>query len=56
MLSPPGTHTDLISLSLSWSTWVALGAATAIVGAGIWTPVAGQSGVSQHESMGDLSL
>jgi hypothetical protein len=50
MFSPPGTHTDFISLSLSWGGWVALGAAVAIVGGGIWTPSAGESGVAQTEA------
>jgi hypothetical protein len=40
ILSPPGTHSDLISLSLSWGGWVALLAAVAIAGGGIWTPSA----------------
>lgn len=38
MLSPPGSHTDLVALSLSWGSWVALLAAVAIVGGGLWTP------------------
>jgi hypothetical protein len=53
MLSPPGAHTDLISLSLSWGSWVALAAAAAIVGGGIWTPSGGRRGVSPAQ---DLSL
>lgn len=49
MLSPPGTHTDLVALSLGWGSWVALGAAVAIVGGGIWTPSARQSEMSPEE-------
>jgi len=56
MLSPPGTHTGLISLSLSWGSWLALAAATAIAVAGIGSPLAGQSGASEHDPLGDLSL
>jgi hypothetical protein len=52
MLSPPGAHTDLVSLSLSWGSWVALGAAVAIVGGGIWTP-SGEKSISPAQ---DLSL
>jgi hypothetical protein len=50
MLSPPGAHTEFISLSLGWGSWVALGAAVAIVGGGIWTPSGGESDVApaQH--------
>ena len=40
MLSPPGLHTDLVAHSLSWGSWVALGAALAIAGGAIWTPSA----------------
>ena len=36
MLSPPSLHTGLISLSLSWGAWLALGAATAIAVGGLW--------------------
>lgn len=46
LLSPPGPHTDLFSLSLSWGGWVALLAAVAIVGGGLWTPSAGQAFVN----------
>jgi hypothetical protein len=35
MLSPPGAQTDLISLSLSWGSWLALLSAAAIVAGGI---------------------
>ncbi len=35
MLSPPGGGTDLVSLSLSWGSWLALLSAAAIVGGGI---------------------
>ena len=37
MLSPPGTHTDIVAFSLSWGSWLALGAALAIAGGAIWT-------------------
>jgi hypothetical protein len=43
VLSPPGVHTDLVALSPSWGSWVALGAAVAIAGGGVWTPSVGQS-------------
>ena len=43
ILSPPGTHTDYITLSLSWGSWLALLAAVAIVGGALWTPSAGRS-------------
>jgi hypothetical protein len=56
MLVPPGAQVSLISLSLSWGSWVALAGAAAIVGGGLWTPSAGQSSVSQRDSLGDLSL
>jgi len=36
MLAPPSVHTNLISLSLSWGAWLALGAATAIAVGGLW--------------------
>ena len=55
MLSPPGTDSGLLSLSLGWGSWLALGAAAAIVGGALWTPFAGQGG-TQHDSLGDLSL
>lgn len=42
ILSPPGMHTDLVALSLSWGSWLALVAAVAIVGGGLWTPSAGR--------------
>jgi len=35
MLSPPGGATDLVSLSLSWGSWLALLSAAAIVAGGI---------------------
>jgi hypothetical protein len=56
MLSPPGTHTGLISLSLGWGSWVALLSAAAIIGGGLWTPVDDESGVADHDSLADLSL
>jgi hypothetical protein len=49
MLSPPGTHTGLVALSLSWGSWVALFAAVAIVGGGIWTPSARRSTATPEE-------
>ena len=49
ILSPPGFHTDLVSLSLSWGSWVALLAAVAIVGGALWTPSAGQTDISPAE-------
>ena len=54
MLSPPGTDTGLVSLSLSWGSWLALIAAAAIVGGALWRPSADQSG--QHDPLGDLRL
>jgi hypothetical protein len=42
ILSPPGGPTDLVSLSLSWGSWLALLAAVAIAGGGIWTPSSGR--------------
>jgi hypothetical protein len=56
MLSPPGTQTGLISLSLGWGAWVALAAAGAIVGGALWRPFAGQSGRTEHDPLGDLGL
>jgi hypothetical protein len=50
MISPPGPHTGLFSLSLSWGSWVALVAAVAIVGGGLWTPSAA------HTVTSDLPL
>jgi hypothetical protein len=55
MLSLPGASTDLIALSLSWGSWVALVAAAAIVGGALWRPSAGQSGHVEHD-LGDLRL
>lgn len=46
ILSPPGTHTDLVAYSRSWGCWLALAAAVAIVGGGLWTPSSGQSSAS----------
>jgi drug/metabolite transporter (DMT)-like permease len=43
VLSPPGVHTDLVALSPSWGSWVALAAAVAIAGGGVWTPAVGRS-------------
>jgi hypothetical protein len=57
MLSPPGADFGgLISLSLGWGSWLALLAAGAIAGGGLWGPVAGQSARPQHDSLGDLRL
>ncbi len=56
MLSPPGTQTGLISLSLGWGAWVALAAAGAIVGGALWRPFAGQSERAQHDPLRDLGL
>jgi hypothetical protein len=56
MLSPPGTQAGLISLSLGWGSWVALGAAAAIVGGALWTPLAGRGGRPEHDPLGDLGL
>jgi hypothetical protein len=42
ILSPPDIATGFISLSLSWGSWLALLAAIAIVGGGLWTPSAGR--------------
>ena len=47
ILSPPGPHTGLFSLSLSWGSWLSLVAAVAIVGGGLWTPAAGRSIASE---------
>lgn len=35
MVVPPGAQTDLVSLSLSWGSWLALLSAAAIVGGGL---------------------
>jgi hypothetical protein len=51
MLSPPGTQTDLVSLSLSWGSWVALAAATAVVGGALWTPSPGRRDVSPLQDL-----
>jgi hypothetical protein len=57
MLSPPGTDAaGLISLSLGWGSWLALLAAGAIAGGGLWGPVVGQSARPQHDLLGDLRL
>ncbi len=56
MLSPPGADSGLISLSLGWGSWLALLAAGAIAGGGLWGPVAGQRERPQHDPLGDLSL
>lgn len=53
MLSPPGTDTGLISMSLSWGSWLALVAAIAIVGGALWTSSTGRGEVSALE---DLTL
>jgi uncharacterized membrane protein (Fun14 family) len=55
MLSPPGTDGGLISLSLSWGSWLAFAAAAAIIGGGLWSS-AGQSGSPRHDPLGDLGL
>lgn len=47
ILSPPGPHTGLFSLSLSWGCWLSLVAAVTIVGGGLWTPAAGRSTASE---------
>jgi hypothetical protein len=52
ILSPPGTHTALVSLSLSWGSWLALVAAIAIVGGALWTPSAGSHEVSPAHDLG----
>jgi hypothetical protein len=46
MLSPPGAQTNLLSLSLSWGVWLALGGAAAIVVGGLWSPGGGRRRVS----------
>jgi uncharacterized membrane protein (Fun14 family) len=56
MFSPPGTDTGLISLSLSWGSWIALGAAAAIIGGGLSRPSAGRSAPVQQDPLGDLRL
>jgi hypothetical protein len=53
MVSPPGTDTEFISLSLSWGTWLAFVASAAIAVGGIWTPSAGSTGLSPAQ---DVSL
>jgi hypothetical protein len=56
MLSPPGTDTGFVSLSLSWGSWLGLVSAAAIVGGGLWRPSAGQGESHQHDPLGDLGL
>jgi hypothetical protein len=46
MVAPPTPHTDLVSLSLGWGSWLALGAAAAIVVGGLRTPPPGRRRVS----------
>ena len=43
MFSPPSGHTNLISLSPSWGAWLALAAAAAIAGGGLWELPPGSS-------------
>ena len=55
MLSPPGADAaGLISLSLGWGSWLALLAAGAIAGGGLWGPIAGQSARPQHDPLREL--
>ena len=56
MLSPPDGGTGLVSLSLSWGSWLALAAAAAIVVGALWTPFFGESGRAEHDPMGELGL
>jgi len=53
MLSPPDAHTDVVSLSLGWGSWLALVAAVAIAVGGVWTPSGDTRRVSPAQ---DLSL
>jgi hypothetical protein len=53
MLSPPDAHTDAISLSLGWGSWLALAATVAIAVGGIWTPSGDRRSVAAAQ---DLSL
>ncbi|HEY2741848.1 MAG TPA: hypothetical protein VGI69_06685 [Gaiellaceae bacterium] len=57
MLSPPGTDAaGLLSLSLGWGSWLALLAAGAIAGGGLWGSVAGESARPQHDPLAELRL
>jgi hypothetical protein len=51
MLSPPEAQTNLLSLSLSWGVWLALGGAAAIVVGGLWSPGGGRRRVSPAQSL-----
>lgn len=52
MLSPPGAYAGFASLSLSWGSWVSLGAAVAIVGGGLWTPSADERAAAPAPDLG----
>jgi hypothetical protein len=56
MVSPPGTDSGLISLSLGWGTWVALLATAGIVGGGLWDSLAGPSKSPRYDPLHDLTL
>ena len=43
MLERPGAEQDVLTLSLSWGVWLALGSAAAIVVGGLWSSSAGLS-------------
>jgi hypothetical protein len=52
MLVYPGAPTDLISLSLSWGIWLALGGAAAIIAGGLWSASADKSHLQSVTSFG----
>jgi hypothetical protein len=52
MVARPAAQTDLISLSLSWGIWLALGGAAAIVVGGLWPASADQSRGNPARSFG----
>lgn len=57
MVSPPGTDGGLISLSLGWGSWLALLAAAAIAGGGLWGSFSGSSRSPQYDDpLHDLTL
>jgi hypothetical protein len=52
MFARPAAQTDLISLSLTWGIWLALGGSAAIVVGGLWSASAEQSHKRPARSFG----